>query len=104
MSFSILSLFLGVLLLLFFSYVWYYGQKEGFTSPGTMVQLAASRPTPSMIWTRYQPIKKREYMLIDQIVHDPLDMLRQQIETPYSVMDRIGYSAYIPSESIVYLV
>lgn len=68
-----------------------------------MVQLAASRPTPSMIWTRYVPIKKREYMLVDQSLNDPLQMLRQQIEIPYSAIDRVGYSPYVSEGSIVIL-
>jgi hypothetical protein len=102
MPFSILALFLSALLLLFFSYV-LSKKGEGFTSPGTMVQLAASRPTPSMVWARYLPIKKREYMLVDQSLNDPLQMLRQQIEIPYSAIDRVGYSPYFSEGSIVIL-
>lgn len=70
-------------------------------SPGTMVQLTASRPTPSMIWTRYQPLKKREYMYLDQMIHDPLESLRERVDVPSSPMI---YLQEAPYEPVMYVI
>lgn len=72
---------------------------EGF-SPGTMVQLASTRP--SMIMMPY-PMKKREYMMVDSMVNDNMERLYQSVAQPHWIMDRIGYQPYSLQDAVVIL-
>jgi hypothetical protein len=97
-----IAILCGLVLFLFGFFYTQAERIEGFfaMSPGTMVQLASTRPSTLML---PYPMKKREYMMVDSMVNDQMERLYQSVAQPHWLTDRIGYQPYSLHDAIVVL-